>query len=293
METKQIVILWSLITMAKLLITDLDNTLYDWVSYFSQSFEALVNAIHELTGIEINILLSEFKVIHQKYNSSERPYASLELESIALHFNEVNKDRLKEKLQPAFAKFSKKRKETLFLYPGVKETLKELKERGVVIVGHTESYEVNSVFRAKSLGLEKYLKHLYTIRSDSSSHPDINKPIIGEADLDWVVTLPETERKPNPQLILDICRREGISPSDTYYLGDSIVKDISMANRAGVNSIWAKYGKNIDMVNWSLLVSITHWTNEDVSNEENIKSMYSKEIPKYEISTFSEIKKYF
>lgn len=293
METKQIVILWNLITMAKLLITDLDNTLYDWVSYFSQSFEALVNAIHELTGIEINILLREFKVIHQKYNSSERPYASLELESIALHFNEFNKDRLKEKLQPAFAKFSKKRKETLFLYPGVKETLKELKKMGVVIVGHTESYEVNAVFRAKSLGLEKYLKHLYTIRSDSSSHPDVNKPIIGETDLDWVVTLPETERKPNPQLILDICQREGISPSDTYYLGDSIIKDISMANRAGVNSIWAKYGKNINMANWSLLVSITHWTNEDVSNEENIKSMYLKEIPRYEISTFSEIKKYF
>ena len=275
--------------MTKLLITDLDNTLYDWVSYFSQSFETLVHAIHELTGIDKETLLNEFKAIHQKYNSSERPFASLELESIIRHFGIHDKGRLKDKLQPAFEQFSLKRKETLHLYDGVNETLSYLVKRGVTVVGHTESYEVNSVYRAKKLGLDRYFKHLYTIQSKSSSHPDDNKPILESKDLDWVVTLPESERKPNPALILDICQREGIAPENTYYIGDSIVKDISMANAAGVNSIWASYGKNIAQANWSLLVRVTHWTDTDVANEENLKLMYAQERPAFEVSSFPEV----
>ncbi len=279
--------------MPKLLITDLDNTLYDWVSFFSQSFEAMVNSIVELTGIDKSILLRDFKDIHQKYNSSERPFAALEVKAIIDYFGTTDKDILKRELAPAFLSFSEKRKETLKLYDGVTETLAKLREQGVVVVGHTESYEVNAVYRAKKLGLDKYLNHLYTIGSHSSSHPDQDKPMIDPSDVEWVVKLPEEERKPNPRLVLDICEREGVSPSDAYYIGDSIVKDMSMANAAGVNSVWAKYGKDFQSANWKLLVSITHWTDEDVRIEEDLKAMYSKETPMFEVSSFSGLQKIF
>ncbi|MEQ4935501.1 HAD family hydrolase [Proteus terrae] len=275
--------------MPKLLITDLDNTLYDWVSYFSQSFEVLLNSIIELTGIEKSILLQDFKNIHRKYNSSERPFATLEVKSIIEHFGTSDKNILEKKLDSAFHKFSEKRRETLMLYNGVTETLAKFKSQGIKVVGHTESYEVNAVYRAKKLGLDQYLTHLYTIGSHSSSHPDQSKPMIAPSDTEWVIKLPETERKPNPELILDICKIEGVSPSNTYYIGDSIVKDISMANAAGVNSIWAKYGKNYQSINWKLLVSITHWSDDDVRIEEDLKTMYAKEKPMFEVSSFSEL----
>ncbi|HCR3569565.1 TPA: HAD family hydrolase [Proteus mirabilis] len=275
--------------MPKLLITDLDNTLYDWVSYFSQSFEVLLDSIVELTGIEKNKLLQDFKKIHQKYNSSERPFATLEVNSIIEHFGTSDKNILEKKLDSAFHKFSEKRRETLILYNGVTETLAKFKSQGIKVVGHTESYEVNAVYRAKKLGLDQYLTHLYTIGSHSSSHPDQSKPMIAQSDTEWVIKLPETERKPNPELILDICKIEGVSPSNTYYIGDSIVKDISMANAAGVNSIWAKYGKNYQSINWKLLVSITHWSDDDVRIEEDLKTMYAKEKPMFEVSSFSEL----
>ncbi|MCG7535818.1 HAD family hydrolase [Pseudoalteromonas sp. OOF1S-7] len=279
--------------MPRLLITDLDNTLYDWVSFFSQSFEAMVDSIVELTGIEKNVLLRDFKETHQKYNSSERPFAALEVRSITDHFGTTDKDVLKRELAPAFSCFSEKRNETLKLYNGVTETLAKLREQGVIVVGHTESYEVNAVYRAKKLGLDKYLNHLYTIGSNSSSHPDQSKPIIDPRDAEWVVKLPEEERKPNPQLVLDICGREGVPPSNAYYIGDSIVKDMSMANAAGVNSVWAKYGKDFQSANWKLLVSITHWTDEDVKIEEDLKAMYSKETPMFEVSSFCGLQKIF
>lgn len=279
--------------MPKLLITDLDNTLYDWVSFFSQSFEAMVNSIVELTGIEKSMLLRDFKDIHQKYNSSERPFAALEVKAIIDYFGTTDKEVLKTKLVPAFRSFSETRKDTLKLYEGVTETLAKLREHGIIVVGHTESYEVNAVYRAKKLGLDKYLKHLYTIGSNSSSHPDLTKPMIDPSDVEWVVKLPEEERKPNPQLVLDICEREGISPSDTYYIGDSIVKDMSMANAAGINSVWAKYGKDFQSANWKLLVSITHWTDEDVKIEEDLKATYSKETPMFVVSSFSGLQQIF
>lgn len=275
--------------MSKLLITDLDNTLYDWVSYFSQSFEVLVDSIVQLTGIEKNILLRDFKKVHQKYNSSERPFAALEVNAVIEYFGTSDREVLEKKLAPAFRKFSEKRKKTLKLYDGVTETLSKIKDQGIKVVGHTESYEVNAVYRAKKLGLDKYLNHLYTIGSDSSSHPDQSKPMIDSGDMEWVIKLPEIERKPNPRLVIDICEREGVSLEDTYYIGDSIVKDISMANAAGVSSVWAKYGKEFHNTNWQLLVSITHWTDEAVRVEEDLRKMYSQETPMFEVSAFSEL----
>ncbi|MDG9672334.1 HAD family hydrolase [Hahella sp. CR1] len=275
--------------MSKLLITDLDNTLYDWIFYFSQSFESLLNGIQKVTGINRYALLNDFKKVHQKYKNSERPYASLELDSLISYFGTDDKKLIEKELDIAFSQFSEKRRKTLKLYPGVLETLDKLKAHGVKIVGHTESYEVNSVYRAKKLGLDKYLSHLYTICSTSSSHPNDRKPILDDCDMEWVVRLPESERKPNPRLVLDICEREGVSTKDTYYVGDSIAKDISMANAAGVNSVWAKYGRNIAKSDWSLLVSITHWTDEDVKREELLEGMYSNERPKYELSSFSDL----
>jgi FMN phosphatase YigB (HAD superfamily) len=63
----------------KLLITDLDNTLYDWVSFFSASFQNMVSELTKLLEVSEETVLSEFKVIHRRYGNSEQPFAVLEL----------------------------------------------------------------------------------------------------------------------------------------------------------------------------------------------------------------------
>lgn len=79
--------------------------------------------------------------------------------------------------------------------------------------------------------------------------------------------MPRTERKPNARLLLDICEREGVQPRDACYVGDSLTRDISMAKRAGVTAVWARYGLSYDPSLWELLVRVTHWTPEDVARE--------------------------
>lgn len=59
--------------MKKLLITDLDDTLYDWLGYFIPSFYGMVDEIASITKINKDVLLKEFKSIHQSYGSVEYP----------------------------------------------------------------------------------------------------------------------------------------------------------------------------------------------------------------------------
>ena len=68
----------------KLLITELDNTLYDWVSFYSQSFSAMAEELSKEINVPLDILLSEYKVVHQKFGNSEKPFATLELPFLIL-----------------------------------------------------------------------------------------------------------------------------------------------------------------------------------------------------------------
>src|SRR5690242_15888713 len=133
----------------KLLITDLDNTLYDWVTFFALSFRAMVTSLVEITGIPEEVLLDEFKVVHRKYANSEYPFAVLELPSLRERYKGLSDLEVLREIDGALHRFNLTRKETLRLYEGVAETLAELNKLGVVVVGHTEAISVNAFGRLK------------------------------------------------------------------------------------------------------------------------------------------------
>ena len=45
----------------KLLITDLDDTLYDWAGFFVPAFYAMVDEIVAITGLDRDGLLREYR----------------------------------------------------------------------------------------------------------------------------------------------------------------------------------------------------------------------------------------
>jgi FMN phosphatase YigB (HAD superfamily) len=275
--------------MKKLLITDLDNTLYDWVSFFAQSFNAMLEKTIEITGLERELLISEFKQVHQYHGNTEYPFSIFELECIQEHFKTSDKKILKQELDEALHSFNSKRKKVLKCYEGVIDTLEKLSNDGVILVAHTEAPVVNSLYRLEKLGIKKYFKHLYAPKD--KFHDQLN-----ESTLKWLKEhektlrlLTKNELKPNPKLLSDICDQEGVKLSEAVYIGDSIVKDISMANEAGISSVWAEYGKQHSPDFWSILVSITHWTTEDVKKEESMKKALSTTKPDYSVQNFSDL----
>ena len=68
--------------MIKLLVSDLDDTIYDWSGFFVPAFYAMADEIAAITGIDEDALLDEYRMTHQRLGSVEYPYATLQLPSI-------------------------------------------------------------------------------------------------------------------------------------------------------------------------------------------------------------------
>jgi phosphoglycolate phosphatase len=270
----------------RLFITDLDNTLYDWVTYFAQSFEAMTKALVPLLQVDEQTILDEFKVLHHHYGNSEQPFVVLELPSVRRRFGAPGVTQLMHDLNPALHAFNSTRKRVLRLYEGVESTLRDLRSRGVIVVGHTEAIAVNAYYRLKKLGIVEHFQRLYALEGHVIDHPDRERRSEFELPLELIKVLPKSERKPNPRLLIDVCEREGVSPKEAAYIGDSLTRDISMAKVAGVRAIWARYGTHYDGNLWKILVRVTHWSDEDVRREESLKRNFAGISPDHEVDSF-------
>jgi phosphoglycolate phosphatase len=257
----------------KLLVTDLDNTLYDWVTFFSRAFYAMVNVAVETLGVPREQLLDELRDVHRKHHNSEQPFGLLETATVKRMYGHLPRRMQVASLDNAFHAFNSARKNTLAAYSGVEQTLGRITAGGTVVVGHTEATVTNAQFRLSTLGLSRYLSALYAVEHFGAGHPDPER----RQPLDEVLEvrhLRQDERKPDPQILFDICRDFGVSPLETLYVGDSVSRDIGMAKEAGVWAAWAKYGLEYEASHWAGLVRVTHWTDEDVRRASEAKARY-------------------
>jgi phosphoglycolate phosphatase len=257
----------------QLLVCDLDNTLYDWVSYFVPSFYAMVDVVVRNTGCDREQLLDDFRKVHQKYGDSEQPYALLETDTIKTLFRHVSKTSMNATLDPAFHAFNSARKRHLKLHPKVRETLEALRASDVRLIAHTESQLYGVADRLTRLDLFRYFSKVYCRERSLSSHP---KPASGSewlerVPMDKIVELSHHQTKPNPTVLLEICASEGFTAEQAAYVGDSIARDILMAKRARVFSIWAAYGAQHDPTMYNDLVRISHWSSDEVARERKLK----------------------
>src|SRR5690349_14425947 len=97
----------------------MDNTLYDWVTYYSAAFSAMVDSLSSLLGVERIMLLDQFRAVHRKYNNSERPFAILELPIVLERYPNVERTELCSILAEPLRRFDAVRSQSLALYPNV------------------------------------------------------------------------------------------------------------------------------------------------------------------------------
>ncbi|MGH1467088.1 MAG: HAD family hydrolase [Cognatishimia sp.] len=276
----------------KLLVCDLDNTLYDWVDYFVPAFYAMVDRATEILGCDKEELLEDLRRVHQKHHDTEHPFALLETEIVSNHFPDLSFEQKAARLDTAFHSFNSVRKTHLRLYDGVLETLNALQSENVTLVAHTEGKLYSVLGRLRQLNILDKFNSIYCrersqggIKTAAESEewlkrfPEVN-----------VKELPPEDRKPNAQVLLDICDLEGFRSSDAIYVGDSMGKDIYMAETAGVFSAWAKYGNNVDTEKYKALVAVSHWTAEDVERESSVKAAATSTVPDLVLeNSFAEI----
>jgi FMN phosphatase YigB (HAD superfamily) len=208
-------------------------------------------------------------VIHQKYGTSEYSQLLEELPCLQERFD----SGVVAAMQPAIDAFRHARRQTLTLFPGVAEALGTLRAAGVVIAAFTESLAFYSNYRFRKLGLDGLVDYLY-------SPPDHEMPVeltkIRKYDADTYELkhtihhfTPRGEYKPNPDILDSIVSDLGFDRSDAFYIGDNPLKDVFMAQQAGVTDVWAKYGwAQNRKEQYDLLKLVTHWTKEMVERED-------------------------
>ena len=257
----------------QLLVCDLDNTLYDWVAYFVPSFYAMADAAVKIIGCDREKLLDDFREVHQKYGDSEHPFALLETQAVKERYLGWPVHSILKELDPAFHAFNSARKENLKLHSYVRETLNLIAAADIKIVAHTESKLYGVVDRLNRLDLFRYFSRVYCRERSESVHPNPDSAAewLLRIPVEKIVELSHHQTKPDPTVLLEICSREGADREAVAYIGDSIARDILMAKRAKVPSIWAEYGAQHDPELYKKLVRISHWTPEEVAREISLK----------------------
>jgi phosphoglycolate phosphatase-like HAD superfamily hydrolase len=247
-------------------IVDMDNTLYDWVGYFVPAIQAMLAKAAQLLGVENDALRDDLRAVHVAHRNTEYPFALLETRTVVARFPGLTTPERHDALEPAFAAFNRVREQHLHLYPGVAESMKKIKDAGCNLYGHTEATDINITSRSRALGLQGQLEAIYAPRFNGSPHP-LGVRRQGLANSVPVRSLPPTARKPDPEAMRLILSEIGVPPHRCLYVGDNLLKDISMAKRAGMLAAWARYGTEHDSSLWRALVSISHWDSAAAAND--------------------------
>jgi len=251
----------------RVLITDVDNTLLDWQDLWYQTFSAMIGKVIEISGVAPEALYAECSVIHQKYGTSEYSRLLEELPSLQKLYG----DNVLKIMAPAIDTFREVRRRVLQLYPTVKETLNALKAAGVVIAAFTESKAFYTNYRFRKLGLDGLIDYLYSPPDHSMPDDTLGTRHYAPDSYNFQKTIhrltPEGEVKPNPGILLEIISDLGVSIEEAVYVGDNILKDVFMAQQAGVTDVHALYGASQYKPEYELLRKVTHWTPEMVERE--------------------------
>ena len=149
----------------------------------------------------------------------------------------------------------------------------------LIWVGFTESQLFYTTYRLLRFKLDGILDALYC--SEDHAIPDnVNLTLLRskpsrdyELQQTRTVILRRGVRKPNPAILRKIMEDFGATPTTTAYVGDSLYKDVLMAQQAHVYDVFAKYGESVSQPGYDLLRKVSHWTNEDIAEEKRVHKL--------------------
>ncbi len=228
-------------------VTDLDNTLYPWVDYIVPSVEAMVDSLAATTGLPRVRIVQSLKAVYTKYESNEYPFAIQESELFKPY--EADFDSFNAMvLAPARFAFKTARERFLHPYPGVRETLEQLRARKLSIIGLTDAPRNAAELRLKWLKLDHQFDALYTLPGyplPENVDPEIRKRDAAghyRSRVPRVEELPPAAEKPSPDGLLRILEDFGLGPDEVLLVGDNVKKGMPVAQACGVLGVWAEYG---------------------------------------------------
>ena len=238
-------------SFATVLVTDMDNTLFDWLGMWQAAFGAMLEHLMADSGVPRATLEAEFFAIHQRHGTTEYAFA--------------------------IQAYRTMRRRTLALYPGVLDTLRAIRAAGTLVVAYTESRAYYADYRVRTLELDGALDYLYSLPDhalpEGVTASQIRRYPPEHYRLRSTVARHTREGtwKPDASVLRDILSDVGAEPAAAVYVGDSLIKDVTMAQAAGVLDVFARYGDVRSRPGYDLLRRVTHWSPAMLARSEGIR----------------------
>jgi phosphoglycolate phosphatase len=256
-----------------LLVTDVDNTLFDWVDIWHSSFSPFLAEISRISGLAQEDLEREVRRVHQRVGTTEYAFLLQDLPILAEIHGTADVLPIYE---PAVAAYRDARARAMVPYPTVIPTLDAIRASGARIVAYTESLAFYSALRLRWLELDGRIDVLYS-PADHERPPSVDLAVVrtrAPEQYDLTATehrlTPSGHLKPDTEVLRSIVEEHDIAPEAVVYVGDSLVKDVGMAQAAGVHDVHAAYGAAQHREAYDLLRRVSHWSDDDVDREREL-----------------------
>jgi len=233
------------------LVVDLDNTLFDWLTDWYAPFIAARDQVVSWLGDEKSADQA-IRRIHRESGTTECEHL---LQSIKAGGSLPFAEAIEQPVIQASAALS--------LYPGVLNALKRVRSLGANVYVCTESMRRHAVPRIHRSGLDGIVNAVFC-RADGPLPVSVGTP---DARLERteVHVLPSNRSKPDPEILLHVLRTANAPAATAVYVGDSLARDIKMADAAGIRGIYAKYGDTSGRAEMDCLRRISHWSDEEIA----------------------------
>jgi FMN phosphatase YigB (HAD superfamily) len=255
----------------EIVLLDLDNTLYDWVAFFVPALRAMLAAMAEFLNMDDDVLVLQLREAFRRHDSVEYAFVAQTLPA-AKGLSGAERRQLVELAQEAF---SRARETHLCLYPGVQETLDEVRKRGILLVATTNAPLFQAERRLRHLGI---LDHFRGMAARTSFPVPENDPAISaiserartghyKSAIPWRWSLQPQELKPSNRMYRTILAALKIPAARALIVGDSVAKDVVPAVKLGARGAWARYGTTQQPDHVEFLLRVTPWSAEAIREE--------------------------
>jgi FMN phosphatase YigB (HAD superfamily) len=244
-----------------LVITDLDNTLYDYGQYFEGGLRTLVPEIITILGVTKGDAIELIRKAMEQVGNLENPWFIDRL----LSTRGTTASERRVIAQAAQRAFWVGASAALEAYPEVEQTLHHLKSVGTKVVAHTDAPIHQAIRRLRYLRLDRFIDGIvansWFKRERFAGYYTLVTALPGFANpprrfnVQW--RLADSDLKPNSRILDRIVGL--LADKKTYVLvvGDSIQRDVEPALKGGYAAAWARYGRR-DVSAEPLLQSVVH-----------------------------------
>ena len=289
----------------KLLVLDIDNTVFDWVTYYVACLNALFKKVESVTDISVSTLAKESKLVFEEQGSIEYPFLIQELPSVIEYYNGDSEKMISEAVDLGRIAFKDMAESYLKPYETVIDTFKTIKEKWpqFPIIALTDAPRYVAMWKLNKLGILHYFDALYGLSDPKiPTDPDNQKAKVAPGilikhlqqnsfDFKGIIrTLPEDYEKPGTRGLKTVLMDHDMEGhfDHVLWVGDNLRKDVGLGNRLGVKSAWAKYGTLINPETKNALLEFSPENNVHKNVSLDPKSDDSP-VPDVTLDSFSEL----